>query len=59
MSLYGNTSYGSIGSGVVILRYPTGYTASSTLAYSDTVVTGSTDRVITITGTGTGTVTFA
>ena len=46
-------------SGVVILRYPTGLTASSTLAHTDAIVSGSTDRVITITGTGTGTVTFA
>ncbi len=56
----GNGGYGGDGgSGVVILRYPTGYTASSTLAYSDTIVPASTDRVIVITGTGTGTVTFA
>jgi hypothetical protein len=52
-------SAGDGGSGVVILRYPTGLTASSTLTYTDAPVTGSTDRIITITGTGTGTVTFA
>ena len=47
------------GTGVVILRYPAGFTASSTLAHTDAVISGSTDRIITITGTGTGTVTFA
>ena len=47
------------GTGVVILRYPAGYTASSTLTHVDATVSGSTDRFITITGTGTGTVTFA
>ena len=50
---------GNASNGVVILRYPAGSTASSTLTYSDTIVPGSTDRVIVITGTGTGTVTFA
>ena len=50
---------GNASNGVVILRYPAAYTASSTLTYSDTIVPGSTDRVIVITGTGTGTVTFA
>ena len=47
------------GTGVVILRYPAGYTASSTLTHVDATVSGSTDKIITITGTGTGTVTFA
>ena len=56
-SSYG--SGGNGGSGIVILRYPTGYTASSTLTFTDAVVSGSTDRIITITGIGTGTVTFA
>jgi len=46
------------GTGVVIFRYPAGFTASSTLAHTDAVISGSTDRIITITGTGTGTVTF-
>jgi hypothetical protein len=45
--------------GIVILRYPAGYTASSTLTYTDDPVSGSTDRIITITGIGTGTVTIA
>jgi len=55
-----NSGYGADGgSGVVILRYPAGYTATSTLTYTDAPVTGSTDRVIAITGVGTGTVTFA
>ena len=54
----GNDAGGNGGSGVVILRYPTGHTASSTLAFTDAIVSGSTDRVITITGTGTGTVTI-
>ena len=44
---------GNASNGVVILRYPAGSTASSTLTYSDTIVPGSTDRVIVITGTGT------
>jgi len=56
-----NTQFGTGGgggAGVIILRYPTSYTASSTLAYTNAVVPGSTDKFITITGTGTGTVTF-
>jgi hypothetical protein len=56
--LYNGGYGGDGGSGVVILRYPTGLTASSTLAFTDAIVSGSTDRIITITGTGTGTITF-
>ena len=46
------------GTGVVILRYPDTYTASSTLTFTDSPLSGTTDRVIIITGVGFGTVIF-
>ena len=56
--LYAGRTAGSGGSGVVILRYPDGYTPTSNLAFTDSPVPGSTDRVITLTQTAQGTVTF-
>jgi hypothetical protein len=53
----GNTA-GSGGNGVVIFRYPNNFTASSTLTYTDSPLSGTNDRVIIITGVGSGTITF-
>ena len=57
--LVGGNTAGSGGHGIIIFRYSNDYTASSTLTFTESPLSGTTDRVIIITGVGSGTITFS